>query len=155
MSRLPTNSRLRPVSTSTAYTTARLVVESAIPAISAWRRFHEGEVGEQPDHDERRTEGDEPDRAGGLPLAAQLRDVDLRSGEEREQDSGERAEEAQPARNVDVQRIADDHAGEELDQRDRDPDLDRHHRRDQDRRGEHCGNCYVAHLYLLLDGLRG
>ncbi len=39
MIRLPTIDWLRPVSTSTAYTTARLVVESAIPAISAWRWF--------------------------------------------------------------------------------------------------------------------
>ncbi|HEX6762940.1 MAG TPA: hypothetical protein VF094_09080 [Gaiellaceae bacterium] len=38
ISRLPTSSRLSPVSTSTARTTARLVVESASPAISAWRR---------------------------------------------------------------------------------------------------------------------
>ena len=35
ISRLPINVWLRPVSTSTAYTTARLVVESAIPAILA------------------------------------------------------------------------------------------------------------------------
>jgi hypothetical protein len=37
MIRLPMIAWLRPVSTSTAYTTARLVVESAIPAISACR----------------------------------------------------------------------------------------------------------------------
>jgi hypothetical protein len=36
MIRLPMIERLRPVSTSTAYTTARLVVERASPVISAW-----------------------------------------------------------------------------------------------------------------------
>jgi hypothetical protein len=40
MIRLPVTDRLRPVSTSTAYTTARLVVESARPPISAWPRVH-------------------------------------------------------------------------------------------------------------------
>ena len=38
MIRLPITERLRPVSTSTAYTTARLVVERARPPISAWSR---------------------------------------------------------------------------------------------------------------------
>src|SRR5262249_51065200 len=39
MIRLPMTDWFSPVSTRTAYTTARLVVESASPAISAWRWF--------------------------------------------------------------------------------------------------------------------
>ena len=47
---------------------------------------------------------------------------------------GERAEEREPVGNVEVERVADDDAQRELDQRDRDPELDRDRRGDQDRR---------------------
>ena len=66
-------------------------------------------------------------------------------GQEREQDPRERADEREPARHGEVERVADDHPEEQLDQRDRDADLDRDGRGQQDGDGEKC--CYrdVAH----------
>jgi hypothetical protein len=65
---------------------------------------------EQAYHGERLNEADEPDRDGGAPLPPELRDVDLRAGEERQHDARERAEEGKPARHVEAERVADDHA---------------------------------------------
>jgi hypothetical protein len=93
-------------------------------------------VGEQPDDDERCSEGDDPDGERSAPLPPQLWNVDFGACEEGEQHAGERADERKPARHVEVQRVADDETREELDQRDREPQLDRHNRREQDRCGE-------------------
>jgi hypothetical protein len=108
-------------------------------------------VREQPDDDERRDERHEPDRHGRPPLAPELRHVDLRPGLEREHDPRERTEEREPGRDGEVEHVADDHAREELDQRDRQADLDADHRRDEDRRRQKC--CYrdVAHCPYLLE----
>jgi hypothetical protein len=91
---------------------------------------------------------DEPDGDRRTPLASELREVDLGAREECEQNTGERPDEREPTRHVEVERIGDDETGEELDQRYRDSELHRDHRREQDRCGEDRCNRDVAHLYL-------
>jgi hypothetical protein len=111
-------------------------------------------IGERHHDQEGRREGDASEQKRRLPLALELRHVDLGAGEEREHDPGEGADEGEPIRNPGVEGVADDDAERELDQRDRDPELDRDRRRGQDRRRQkHC-NCEFAHLYLLRKTLR-
>jgi hypothetical protein len=94
-------------------------------------------VREQADDDERCPERDEPERQGRLPLALELRHVDLGTGQERENDAGERADEVEPVRDRDVESVADHHAREQLDQRDRESELDRDRRGEKDCCGEY------------------
>jgi hypothetical protein len=69
-------------------------------------------VDEQPDDHERRGERDRPDRERCSPFPPELRHVHLRAGEEGQEDSGEGADEGEPARNIDVQGVAGDDTGE-------------------------------------------
>ena len=86
----------------------------------------EGVEAEQADDGERREEADQPDRERRPPLAPELRHVHLGAGEEGQHDPGERADEGQPARHVEMEGVPDHDAEKQLDQGDRDPDLDRH-----------------------------
>jgi hypothetical protein len=69
-----------------------------------------------------------------------MRHVDLGSRLEDQQDPRERAEEGEPGRYVEVQRVADGKTAEELDQRDRQADLDAERRSEEDRSCEY--RCY-------------
>ena len=111
----------------------------------------EAVVGQQPDDCERRQERDEPDRERRCPFPPELRDVDLRAGQERQHDARKGADEAQPARHVEAERVAEHESGKELDQRDREARLHRDHRREENCSREYCSYSDVAHadLYLL------
>ena len=89
----------------------------------------------------------------GLPFASELRHVDLGSGLKGEQDPGERAEEGEPARDAEIERVPDDDAREELDQRDRQADLDADHRREKDGDDKECRYRNVARCPLPPDGV--
>ncbi len=135
MIRLPMIERLRPVSTSTAYTTARLVVESARPADLGLVSVPPGQpvAGSECDH-ERRGKRDRADQDAGPPLAAKLGHVDLRAGQERQQHTRERADEREPVGHAHREQVSHRDAGGQLDQRDREAGLDRHHARQKNRR---------------------
>jgi hypothetical protein len=72
-------------------------------------------VAQQPHHDERGEEADEPDRQGRLPFTSELLHVHLGAGQERQHDPGERPDEGQPARDVEVERVSDHDAEKQLD----------------------------------------
>src|SRR5581483_5209956 len=95
-------------------------------------------IGEETDHDKRRRERDKPDRERHPPLPAELRHVDLCTGEEREDDTGEGAEKREPSWDGQREGVADDEAARQLDQADREADLDRDHRGDEDGSREKC-----------------
>jgi hypothetical protein len=99
-----------------------------------------GVVGEEPDDDERSAERDEPDRERSPPFAAELWNIDLCPGQEGQHDAGEGAEEGEPARDGEREGVPDDEARRQLDQGDRETDLDREHRRRENRCRKEC--CY-------------
>jgi hypothetical protein len=80
-----------------------------------------------------------------MPLPPELGNIHLGAGQKREDDARERADEVQPGGDAEREDVADEHAGEELDERDREAGLDGDRRREEDRRPENC--CYgdVAH----------
>jgi len=102
-------------------------------------------VREQAAHRERCEEGDDADRERRAPFAPELRDVDLGSRQERQHDAGERADEAEPARHRETERVTDDETCDQLDQGDREAGLHRDHRREQDGARQDCRYSDVAH----------
>ncbi len=109
--------------------------------------------GEEAGDDERARERHSSEDQARLPFALELRDVDLRPREEGEHDAGERADEREPVRDREVERVPDDDAERELDQRDGQADLDRDRAGDENGRREDCRYRYVAQLHSLLAGV--
>jgi len=106
------------------------------------------EVREQPGADEREHEREPADEHGLLELPPQERRVDLRAGQEREHDAGERCEEVDPRRRGHTEGVPGDDPERDLDDRDRETDLDAHHRGDEDGEADDRRDEQLVHVTL-------
>jgi hypothetical protein len=102
-------------------------------------------VGDQRTDDERPDERDQPDSDRRAEARTEVARIHLQASEEGEHDRGERGDEVEPLLRVEVEDVAHDDAEAELEQGDRDPQLDREHAGEQDCGGEDRGELDWLH----------
>ncbi len=112
----------------------------------------EGDVRHDGRDHERTDEGHDTDADRRGQATAHVRRVDLHPGEKGEDDRGEAGDERQPVLRLDLEGVAGDDAERQLDERDRDADLDRDHAREKREAYEDCGELNGVQPDLRSDG---